>query len=64
MEAVGDGACILTYGQSTDGSAGTPSQSECQVSQDGLTVQIQSSGVEAAELVKVADGILDDLSQQ
>lgn len=62
MEQVGDGACILTYGQSTDGGTGDPAQSQCQVTQDGLTVQIQSNGVEAAELVKVADGILDDLA--
>lgn len=63
MAAVGDGACILEYGQGTDGSTGDPTSSRCQVSQDGLTVQIVSSGVAAEDLVGVADGILEDLAQ-
>ena len=62
MEKVGDGACILTYGQSADGSAAEPSDSQCQVTSGDLTVQIQSSGVPAKDLVTVADGILADLS--
>jgi len=62
MAKVGDGICILTYGQSQDGTPGDPSSSQCQVTHDQLTVQIQSAGVSAEELVHVADGLLDDLS--
>jgi hypothetical protein len=62
MESVGDGACILNYGQSQDGTPGKPASSECQVSRGELTVQIQSAGVAADELVGVADGLLDDLN--
>ena len=62
MESVGDGACILNYGQSQDGTPGKPASSECQVSRGGLTVQIQAAGVAADELVGVADGLLDDLN--
>lgn len=61
MESVGDGACILSYGQSQDGTTGDPVSSECQVTHGSLTAQIQSSGVAADELVKVADHLLDDL---
>lgn len=61
MDTVGDGVCILTYGQSQDGTTGDPAASQCQVSRGELTAQIQSTTVPAAELVTVADGLLDDL---
>ena len=61
MEAVGDGVCILTYGQSQDGTTGDPAASQCQVTRGELTVQIQSTTVPAEELVKVAGTLADDL---
>ena len=61
MEAVGDGVCILTYGQSQDGTTGDPAASQCQVTHGELTVQIQSTTVLAEELVKVAGTLADDL---
>lgn len=61
MDKVGDGVCILTYGQSQDGSAGDPVSSQCQVTRGGLTVQIESNGVPADDLVTAADGLLDEL---
>jgi hypothetical protein len=61
MDNVGDGVCILTYGQSQDGSTGDPSAVQCQVSHGELTAQIQSSTVPAEDLVKVAGALLDDL---
>jgi hypothetical protein len=61
MDNVGDGVCILTYGQSQDGTPGEPAASQCQVSRGELTAQIQSTTVPADELIKVADGLLDDL---
>jgi hypothetical protein len=64
MENVGDGVCILEYGQSQGGTPGAPVSSECQVSRGELTVQIQSAGVAADDLVDVADGLLDDLAGQ
>lgn len=63
MTTVGDGACILTYGQPTgDGSEPEPVSSRCQVTHDGLTVQVESGAVDAEELVDVADALLDDLA--
>ena len=65
MEKVGDGACILTYGQSQsqDGTPGTPAASQCQVTHGELTVQIQSTTVAADELVKVAGELADELQK-
>jgi hypothetical protein len=64
MEAVGDGVCILTYGQSPAGatSPGTPNESQCQVSRNGLTAQIQAGDVPPEDLVKAADALLEDLN--
>jgi hypothetical protein len=63
MTTVGDGACILTFGQPTgDGSEQQPVFSQCQVTRDGLTVQIGSAAVGAEDLVDVADELLDDLN--
>ncbi|MBZ5740432.1 hypothetical protein [Nocardioides mangrovi] len=66
MEAVGDGACILTYGQSqTDGTdVGDPSTIQCQISRDGLTVQIEASGMKADDIVDTGDALLDELVKQ
>lgn len=59
---VGDGVCILSYGQgSTDAGPADPVFSQCQVSRDGRTVQIGASEVDADHLVATADGLLDDL---
>jgi hypothetical protein len=59
MTEVGDGACILTYGQAqAAGEAAPVAFSQCQVSQGELTVQIGSSAVAAEDLVGVADGLL------
>lgn len=64
MEAVGDGVCILTYGQSQSGGAAptTPSDSQCQVSKDGLTAQIEAGTVAPEDLVKAADALLDQIN--
>lgn len=61
MEAIGDGVCILTYGQSQSGGAAptTPSDSQCQVSKGGLTAQIEAGTVAPEDLVKAADALLD-----
>ena len=60
---VGDGVCILSYGQgSTDAGPADPVFSQCQVTRDGRTVQIGASEVDAEDLVATADGLLDDLS--
>jgi hypothetical protein len=59
MTAVGDGACILTYGQAQ--AAGQPAPvafSQCQVTQGEVTVQIGSAAVTAEDLVGVADDLL------
>lgn len=61
MENVGDGVCILTYGQSQDGTPAAPAATQCQVTHGELTVQIQSTAVPAEELVKVAGTLADDL---
>jgi hypothetical protein len=61
MENVGDGVCILTYGQSQGGTPGDPAASQCQVTRGELTAQIQSTTIPADELVTVVDGLLDDL---
>ncbi|MDI6909419.1 hypothetical protein [Nocardioides sp.] len=59
---VGDGVCILSYGQgSTDAGPPDPVFSQCQVSRDGRTVQIGASDVDADHLVATADDLLDGL---
>jgi hypothetical protein len=64
MKAVGDGVCILTYGQAQAGAPApaNPGDSQCQVSRDGLTVQIEAGDMDPAELVKAADALLTDLA--
>jgi len=64
MEAVGDGVCILTYGQSQSGGAAptTPSDSQCQVSRNGLTAQIEAGTVAPEDLVKAADALLTQVN--
>ena len=65
MTQIGDAACVLFYGQSQTGAAATdPSAVQCQISQDGTTVQIQGSGIDAQDLVEAADGLLDELAPQ
>jgi hypothetical protein len=62
MKQVGDGACILDYGQAQPGQeTRVPAFSQCQVTRDELTVQIGSAQVSAEDLVDAADGVLDDL---
>lgn len=59
MSRVGDGACIVSYGQAQ--AAGQPAPvafSQCQVSRGEVTVQIGSSAVGAEDLVGVADDLL------
>lgn len=64
MTAVGDGACILTYGQAqAEGQAPPVAFSQCQVSQGEVTVQIGSSAVAAEDLVAVADDLLKTFQQ-
>ena len=65
MTAVGDGACILTYGQAqAEGQAPAVAFSQCQVSQGEVTVQIGSSAVAAKDLVSVADDLLATFQDQ
>ncbi len=64
MDDVGDGVCILTFGQSQGGTTTAPSASQCQVTRGELTAQIQSTTIPADELVTVADGLLDDLQAE
>jgi len=64
MAAVGDGVCILSYGQGSTGAEPTdPVFSQCQVTRHGLTAQIGASGVDAEDLVGTADDLLDEVSQ-
>jgi len=64
MKAVGDGACILSYGQAqAEGQAAPVAFSQCQVTSGELTVQIGSSQVTADDLVAVADDLLTDLTK-
>lgn len=65
VKQVGDGVCILSYGQQVPGQpAQAPAFSQCQVTQEHLTVQIGATAVAAGDLVDVADGLLDDLHDQ
>ncbi|WP_345520828.1 hypothetical protein [Nocardioides conyzicola] len=62
LAKVGDGACILTYGQAqAEGQAPPVAFSQCQVSRGEVTVQIGSSAVAADALVGVADDLLKSL---
>ncbi|MFC7496639.1 MULTISPECIES: hypothetical protein [unclassified Nocardioides] len=63
MTSVGDGACIINYGQGTTGAAPAPAFSQCQVTRGELTAQVGSGAISAEELVDVADQLLDDLQQ-
>lgn len=63
MENIDGAACIVGYGQSQDGSLGDPTSTQCQLSQDGLTVQVQSNQVLGEDLVALAHGILDGYDQ-
>jgi hypothetical protein len=63
MARVGDGACILTFGQAAPGEEAEPAFSQCQVSDGGLTVQIGSAAVPAEDLVDVAGDLLTDLAE-
>lgn len=60
MRNVGDGVCILSVGQAQPGqsAADVSTSSECQVSRDGLTVQLSADEVSAEDLVDLADEIL------
>jgi hypothetical protein len=58
MRSVGDGVCILTTGQ-LDPAADVQTASECQVSRDGITVQLSSDQVSAEDLVALADDVLE-----
>ncbi|MDF1606118.1 hypothetical protein [Nocardioides sp. YIM 152315] len=61
MTNVGDGACILTYGQGSTGAAPEPVFSQCQVTSGELTAQVGSGAISAEELVDVADQLLAEL---
>lgn len=61
MARVGDGVCILSYGQAAPGGKAEPVFSQCQVTRGELTAQVGSGAVSAEDLVDVADELLDDL---
>ncbi len=64
LTKVGDGACILSYGQAqAEGQAPPVAFSQCQVTHDQVTVQIGSSAVAAKDLVAVADDLIDALQK-
>jgi hypothetical protein len=64
MKRVGAGVCILSYSQSAQGQAPTLAFTQCQVSKQGLTVQIGSSSVADKTLVGAADALIGDLAKQ
>lgn len=65
MKGVGDGVCILSYGQQSTGQSGpAPVFNQCQVTDGGITVQIGASSVPADDLVTAADALLEDLQDQ
>jgi hypothetical protein len=63
MENVDGAACIVGYGQSQGGGVGDPTSTQCQLSQDGLTVQVQSNQVTSEDLATLAHEILDSYDQ-
>jgi hypothetical protein len=64
MKRVGDGACILTYGQAqAEGQAAPVAFSQCQVTDRAVTAQIGSAAVPAKDLVVVADKLLTSLQK-
>jgi hypothetical protein len=65
MESVDGAACILSYGQSQsqDGALGDPTSTQCQLSADGLTVQVQSNQVGAEDLAALSHEILEGYDQ-
>lgn len=58
MERIDGAACIVTYGQSEGEGLGDPMSSQCQLSRDGLTVQVQGES-SAEDLVALAGAVLD-----
>lgn len=58
MENIGGGVCIITSGASQQG---MPAQtaSECQVTRDGVTVQLSSDTVTAEDLMDLADDVFE-----
>lgn len=63
MQDIDGAACIVTYGQSQGADLGDPTSTQCQLSRDGLTVQVQSNQVAGEDLVALADEILADYDQ-
>ncbi|GAB3195580.1 hypothetical protein GCM10027062_02900 [Nocardioides hungaricus] len=67
MESIDGAACILSYGQSQgtsqDAGPGDPTSTQCQLTQGGITVQVQSAEVAGADLVALARAILKGYAQ-
>ena len=61
MENIDGGVCILTYGSPQAGQpAGEdPVSNQCQVTLDGVTVQLSSDQVAAEDLVALAHDVFD-----
>ena len=57
MQNVDDGVCIITVGQVQQGQTEAPTSSECQVTRDGVTVQLSSDTIPAADLMALADDV-------
>jgi hypothetical protein len=63
MENVDGAACIVSYGQSQGQGLGDPTSTQCQLSEDGLTVQVQSAQVTAEDLAALSHEVLDGYDQ-
>lgn len=63
MANVDGAACLLTYGQSQGEGIGEPTSSQCQLTRDGLTAQVQADQVAAEDLVELAGAVLDGYDQ-
>jgi hypothetical protein len=63
MENVDGAACILSYGQSQGAGLGDPTSTQCQLSEGGLTAQVQSTQVNAEDLVELARAVLESYDQ-
>ena len=61
MENIDDGVCILTYGslQAGQPAGEEPVSNQCQLTLDGVTVQLSSDQVSAEDLVALAHDVLD-----
>lgn len=59
MQNVGDGVCILTVGQLEQGQTEAPTSSECQVTRDGITVQLSSDTITAEDLMALAADVFE-----